>query len=250
VKSSGEPAHALHFGQDVAVPRKQDPNDVIDQFQAAASTSLELWTRMQEALPKSSLDLRKVASRDAFVRVAVEWERFRSHWHIAAINRDSSLYRNSVTKRLRDSVKGGRFSQLEPYLHLALPPQLSVSTVQTLLDPLGRNISFGDSWTDRARDDLAAPYGAKVTSLPLFDLRLVAACEKLRNAIAHMSTHSIAELNSALLVLDPVVDGALVRTSRVTDKGIAAYLHARVGSEQRIEAWHRRLDEVAEKLRA
>ncbi len=129
--------------------RKRDPDDEVDHFVAAVGASLDVWERTQGALTASDLELRKVASLDAFVRVAVEWEGFRSRWHIAVINRDSSAYRADVETRFRASIKGGRFGELEPFVHLALPAQLSVATVQRLLDPVGRNISFGDKWTGR-----------------------------------------------------------------------------------------------------
>lgn len=155
-----------------------------------------------------------------------------------------------MTKRLSESIKSGRFAQLEPYVQVALPAQLSVRVVEQLLDPLGRNISFGEHWTDRAREELAAPYGLRVMSLSPADLLVVSACEKLRNAIAHMSSHAVNELNSTLVVLDPDVDSALVRTSRVSSRGIAAYLHAQIGGERRVQAWHRRLREIADRLRS
>lgn len=183
----------------------------------------------------SDLDLRKVASLDAFLRVAVEWEVFRSRWHIAAINRDSSAYRADLERRFRASTKDGRFGALEPYVNVVLPTQLSVVTVQRFLDPLGRNISFGDKWTDRAKTELAAPLAAKVRSLSPADLLLVTACEKTRNAIVHKSSSSIDEMNTALVVLDPKVDGDLVRTNRVTGTGIAAYLHAWPLAERRVK---------------
>jgi hypothetical protein len=78
------------------------------------------------------------------------------------------------------------------------PAHLSVATVRTLLDPLERNISFGDNWVDRAKSDLVGQLEAKVTALPPADLLLVSAAEKLRNAIAHRSSSSVDELNSAL----------------------------------------------------
>lgn len=124
--------------------RTRDPDDEVDQFARAVGASLDLWRRTQIALKSSDLDLRKVASLDAFLRVAVEWEGFRSRWHVAAINRDSSAYRADLEKRFRASIKDGRFGALEPYVNVVLPGQLSVAVVQRFLDPLGRNISFGD----------------------------------------------------------------------------------------------------------
>lgn len=235
--------------ENICMARKRDPDDEVDHFVAAVGASLDVWERTQRALAASDLALRKVASLDAFVRSAVEWEGFRSRWHIAAINRDSSAYRADVETRFRASIKGGRFGELEPFVHLALPAQLSLATVQRLLDPSGRNISFGDKWTDRARAELPAQYATKVLSLSPADLLLVSACEKIRNAIVHRSPGSVNEMNTALVVLDPTVDADLVRTSKVTEAGIAAYLHARPLADRRIEVWHHRLRDVAGRLR-
>lgn len=230
--------------------RTRDPDDEVDRFVAAVDESVDLWRRTQDALVTSDLKLRKVTSLDAFVRVAVEWERFRSRWHIAAINRDSSTYRADLEKRFRDSIKNGRFKELEPFVHVQLPPQLSVATVQELLDPIGRNISFGDKWTDRARAELAAQYATKILALPLADLLLVTASEKIRNAIVHRSTSSVNEMNTALVVLDATIDADLVRTSRISETGISAYLHAQPQSVRRVEIWHSRLRQVAASLRS
>lgn len=233
------------------MPRKRDPSDEVDHFVAEVAESLDLWGRTQTALASSDLGLRKVASRDAFVRIAVGWEGFRSRWHIAAINRDSSAYRVDVETRFRASIKGRGFGELDPFVRVALPAHLSLATVQRLLDPHDRNISFGEKWTDRARAELAPLYAAKILSLSPADLLLVTACEKIRNAIVHRSQSSVDEMNTALVVLDPTVDADLVRTSRVTASGIAAYLHARPlpVSAQRVEVWHRRLRDVASRLR-
>jgi hypothetical protein len=135
-------------------------------------------------------------------------------------------------------------------VQVVIPRQLDLARVRDLLDPMGRNISFGDHWADAARDQLIPRFALKVTSLPPADFRLVSACEKLRNAIVHRSAASVAEMNDALLVLDPAPDADLVRSSRVSAEGMAAYLHARAhpSYQRRVEAWHRRLREVAGKL--
>lgn len=131
-------SNAGGYRENIGVARKRYPDDELNHFVAAVSASLDVWERPQWALTASDLELRKVASLDAFVRIAVEWEGFRSRWHIAVINRDSSTYRADVETRFRASIKGGRFGELEPFVHLALPAQLSVARVQRLLDPLGR----------------------------------------------------------------------------------------------------------------
>jgi hypothetical protein len=99
-------------------------------------------------LTGADLDVRKTVSLDAFIRVAVAWEGFRSRWHVAAINQDSSVFRTDIEQRFRASTRDGRFAELEPHLHVSLPQQLSVAATERLLDPLGRNISFGDKWVE------------------------------------------------------------------------------------------------------
>ncbi len=129
-----------------------------------------------------------------------------------------------------------------------MPQQLSVAAIERLLDPLGRNISFGDKWVDRARNELAPRFAAKVTALSPPDLRLLVAAEKVRNAIAHQSRSSIGEMNTALVVLDAVTDADLIRGNNIRPTGIAPYLHAAPSADRRVEIWHRRLREVASKL--
>jgi hypothetical protein len=63
--------------ENICMARKRDPGDEVDHFAAAVGASLDVWDRTQRALAASDLELRKVASLDAFVRIAVEWEGFR-----------------------------------------------------------------------------------------------------------------------------------------------------------------------------
>lgn len=185
------------------MPRTSNPNDEIEAFEAKVDASLDLWARTQDALRLADLALRKTVSLDAFLRVAVAWEGFRSDWHLAAINRNTAAYRADLERRFGEHVRSTRFANIEPFVQVVIPRQLDLARVRDLLDPLGRNISFGDHWADTARHQLVPRFALKVTSLPPADFRLVSACEKLRNAIVHRSAASVAEMNDALLVLDP-----------------------------------------------
>lgn len=111
------------YRDNVGMARTRDPDDEVDRFAGEVGASLDLWRRTQIALGSSDLALRKVASLDAFLRVAVEREGFRSRWHIAAINRNSSAYRADLERRFRSSIKDGRFGALEAYVNVALPAQ-------------------------------------------------------------------------------------------------------------------------------
>jgi hypothetical protein len=101
--------------------RTRDPNDEIVDFDNAAARSIDLWARTQAALTGADLDVRKTVSLDAFIRVAVAWEGFRSRWHVAAINRDSSVFRTDIEQRFRASTRDGRFAELESHLHVSSP---------------------------------------------------------------------------------------------------------------------------------
>ena len=230
------------------MPRTRNPNDVLDLFLNTLQASLDTWRQTQTELEDAPQQLKKTVSLNAFLRIAVSWEVFRSDWHIAAINRDSSTFRPSVDRRFRESVRSGKFAPLERFVSLQLPQHLTIAAVRALLDPLERNISFGSNWVNRAQLDLAAPFVRRVTALPPADLLLVAASEQVRNAVAHQSPSAVDEMNSALLVLAPS-DAELARTTRITAAGIAAYLHARPSSSRRVEIWHQRLSDIARKLR-
>jgi hypothetical protein len=70
--------------------RKRNPNDVIIAFQSDVQASLEEWSAVITSVREQPVTLRRGVSRNAFFRLAVRWELFRSDWHIAAATRDPS----------------------------------------------------------------------------------------------------------------------------------------------------------------
>jgi hypothetical protein len=229
--------------------RKRDPNDVITAFQVSATASLDNWSSMLEALADRPLDLRRRLSVDAFLRLAVRWESFRSEWHIAAINRDATRFRADLEQRFRQSV-GDRFPGLEPFVRVELPLHPPLQTIEEILDPARRNISFGADWVKRAERELATDYASTVGALGLPDLKLVIATEKIRNCLVHESPYASQQMNAALMALEVTVDDDLMRGARtIRPSGIATYLHAEAGGRRRVARFHERLDEIAEKLR-
>lgn len=126
--------------------RKRHPNDVIDAFQADARASLSQWSVVTRSVADQPVSLRRVVSRDAFFRLAVRWELFRSDWHIAAATRDPGQLRSTMAAEV-DKALSGRpgLAECRPYVHVSLPAHPSLEQTRRLLDPAGRNISLSAS---------------------------------------------------------------------------------------------------------
>jgi hypothetical protein len=228
--------------------RKKNPNDVIDDFKRLAGASLATWTQMCGQITGN--DLRKNASVDAFLNVAIGWESFLSDWHIAAINRDSSAFVSDLQQRVEQSVTG-RWPGLKGKLNLSIPKHPSLDLITEVLDPEGGNLSFAGKakWRERAQRELCDPYRTAVLSLGDSDYKLVTASVAIRDCLAHRSQKASNVMNEALGRL-ATRDAALRRgQQRVQPSGIGAYLYAQTGSGRRVELYHQRLDAVAEALR-
>src|SRR4051794_35578274 len=104
--------------------RKKNPNDVIDDFKDFAATSVSTWAQMCGQI--SGNELKKNASVDAFLTVAIGWESFLSDWHIAAINRDSSAFAADLQVRVDASLSGRGWSGLKGRVNLSVPKHPSL----------------------------------------------------------------------------------------------------------------------------
>ena len=62
--------------------RKRNPNDVIIAFTSDVQASLDEWSAVIGCVRDQPVTLRRGVSRDAFFRLAVRWELFRSDWHL------------------------------------------------------------------------------------------------------------------------------------------------------------------------
>lgn len=230
--------------------RKKNPNDVIDDFKDLAASSLSTWTQMCEQITGN--ELKKNASVDAFLNVAIGWESFLSDWHIAAINRDSSAFVADLEARAEASLIGRGWTGLRGRVTLSIPKHPSLDLVRDLIDPDGGNISFGDKdkWCARAERELSDPYRSNVLALPDRDHRLIRAVVAVRDCIAHRSQKASDAMNAALGNLAHA-DNSLRRSqARVQPSGIGAYLFAQAGDSRRVERYHQRLGGIAEVLRA
>jgi hypothetical protein len=228
--------------------RKKDPNDVVDDFQSLLADSLDLWSDTCDEVTRN--ELRSNASVSAFRNAAIGLETFRSDWHIAAINRDSTAFVADLSVRIEQSIES-RWPGIGSRVTLSLPKHPSLNLLHDLIDPEGGNLAFGDrdKWRARAGRELTDPYRLAVASLTDRDHQLLAAVVAIRDCISHRSRKSSDSMNAALADLAHA-DRALRRdVARVRPSGIGAYLFANASGTRRVERYHARLTEIAEAMR-
>lgn len=239
--------------------RKRDPNQVIESFVAGCAESTGELRRVLEAVGALPLAVQRNASRDAFFRLAVRWEVFRSEWFVAAAARDLNVLAASTLEVLRGVVRGrDNVKGFAPYLSLDLPRNLTLAEVQDLLDPDGRNVRLSakpegnsgkDGWQARAERQLAHPFAHRVTAMPLADLKVIALVEHLRDCIAHASQKSTVQLRAAVEALDPSDALQLAPGKPLTTGNLGLYLHAPIQGERRVKIFHDRLAAIAAGMR-
>ena len=224
----------LEFNSRVA--RKIDPNEIVDEFRDDLETVRNTFAVLIELTNEEPL-LTEL-SIDTFVRAAVAFETFRSDWHIAAINRDAAVFLKSLSKSIRSTVAGARdYRGAADLVQVGIVKNPSVAVIRNIVDPLGRNVAFGDTngWKKRADRELAPRYTARVRALTAGDLTIITAVIAIRNCIAHHSAGSVTEMNGALQRLPA---GLRKPTNRVSVKGIGAYLWAAPPGQTRARTTH------------
>jgi hypothetical protein len=233
----------------VYVPRSQDPNGVVADFLDLIGKSLDMWQKASDQV--KTAELKKQVSIDAFQRLATGLEEFRSDWHIAAINRDSTRFRAYVTDEIKKVVATSRYAQASDYVQVSMG-HLNVSALRKLLDPRGFHLSFDNTkdWQRRAGNELSDKYAKKLHHIIKADRRLLDTVVAIRNCVAHNSQSSIESMNGALSALDEKKDKHLRRdNNRVRPSGLGAYLWAWKEGTRRVERYHARVRAIVSALK-
>jgi hypothetical protein len=231
--------------------RKKNPNDVVAAFQAEVGAVVSDWSAMRTAIGASTGALAKRATVDAFTRVAVAFETFRSDWHIAAINRDSSTLQSKLTSYVHDQLKSSRYPSLASRVRVSLPAHPPLDLIQEILDPQGGNLSIGgfNHWKKRAGTELADPWRSKITGMHTDDRAVLNAVIAVRNALAHESVRSSSSMNSALSSFGAPDSDLRRGTRNVRPSGIAAYLNAVTAqTDTRFQRYSTRLHSLSASL--
>jgi hypothetical protein len=227
--------------------RKKDPNDVLDAFHAELAAAEGLWTTVRQSIGTTG-DVAKQLSVAFFLRMALAFEVFRSDWHLAAINRDSTQLKETLNDKLKARVD----TALATRVRVELPTHPSLQLIRELLDPSERNISLPDmaSWRSKADDHLVDPWRAKVYGITGADAKLIDAVIALRNLLAHESTDASNTANEALRSLSNSQDAGLRRGEhRISPSGVGAYLNAQWPGTSRVLGFHGRLKQITETMR-
>jgi hypothetical protein len=240
--------------------RKRDPNQVVAGFQTLVSDSLENWHVVVDALHAHPLSTQRLVSRDAFLRLAVGWEVFRSDWHIAATAKDTSVFAATGLKGVTDLAKSRReLKGIIPYIRVDIPKHLPLANVKDALDPDGGNMSLSSKklnaqgtaqWQTQARAHLSSDFASVITRMPVAHLKILSLVEHLRDCIVHSSQRSADTLKGALAAIDP--DDAArygVPTRRMGPQRVPTYLHSEVCGQRRVAHFHDRLGHIAGAMR-
>lgn len=237
---------------------KRDPNAAIDDFQARIRESHGAW-RSICAATNLPLALRRQVSRDAFIRVSIAWEVFRSDWHVAAAAKDISRLARHVDDIAARQLRNGKDTKgLIAHMRVDLPRQLSLSAVREILDPDGGNVELSAKnagsggavkWQKQATAHLAPAYARVVTGMPIADLKIASLVEHLRDCLVHESHRSTEALRSSMASIDPADRVLFAGKPTIAPAGLPMYLHRKVGDGHRVEHFHDRLDRIAEAMR-
>lgn len=229
---------------------KRDPNRVIDSFKAELAASLLAWGGMNTRMPESEIGKR--IAEDAFLRSAVAWELFLGDWHVAAVNRDATVFRQDLLQRYQASL-AERWPGLQGFVTVQMPKHPTLRVIKDILDNRGYNVTFTTSanWVERTSKELVSPWRDRVTALSTADRSLIDAVGAIRNCLAHRSVSASDAMNKALSSLSVAPDKPLRRDNyRVQPSAIGTYLYAvKTAGTRRVEIYHRRLSAVAEQLR-
>ncbi len=208
-----------------------------------------------QAAVGSTGQLAQRASLDAFTRLAVAFERFRSDWHIAAINTDASEFNDAQVRRITSQFEKPKLRPLLAYVSISVKTaHPTLEQIASLVDVTDGNLSINsaDAWGDLAKKHLAEPWRGLVRSIKsstqqrLFFDTVVA----VRNVAAHQSGQATQRLNDLLTQLGSSQNKALGRSERgVKASNVAKYLNVQAEGKRRVEIYHDRLRSLAESLR-
>ncbi|MFE1396783.1 hypothetical protein ACFW53_02450 [Nocardiopsis dassonvillei] len=249
--------------------RTANPDTYLDDFLKQVQDGLDQYKSVSDALAGAGVKapLLKAAAEDAAFRLGALWEVFQGRWHVAAISREPQKFVREVKKTLEQKLKDeARDIVLAIYPEaLQVPSHPTLAQIESVLDPNRYNLTFKDveAWMESSALYHSDRYKGIVRvivsdpeSASLLDL-----LKKLRNQLAHGSHGSKAAFNRSCRAR-PVGGGEkeglagsandpLKRGNRDV-RDVGAYLRAGPDacSGSRVEILHRRVIEVAEKLRA
>jgi hypothetical protein len=229
--------------------RKINPADVCDDFRNEIS-ALETFLTDSWNVAASSRDKSFLAEL-VFHRAYVAVESFLSAWIIGAINRDSSQFIANRTNAITQSLTS-KFSAWDATQFTYSPPShITVSDLQTLVDPDGWNITFKtyDKLKAKCAEWLTDPYKNKVDNVPVHRQKVIDAAKAVRNCIAHQSQSSFTDMNQQIGGLPNTGVCRHLRTTVNSVTNVGSHLKAVAGTSTRVQLYLEEFREFGSNLR-
>jgi hypothetical protein len=247
-----------------------NPNSVVDEFQSQAELSLQQYEALDQLVTAGGaaaniLTLRRGLAADTVFRLGTQWEVFQHRWHVAAISKRPTVYRDLIQEQLTKGIEKAAIGHIIDAVTpdaASLPARLTVSQIEALVDSEGYNVSFKDceTWMAKSVKHLHADYASKVEAVVTNPeaSSLVELLKAVRNVLAHSSTGSLRRFNAcarkraatgSVGLVGAANDGLVRDGHQVRD--VPTYVQAWVHATQmrRIRLLHQRIWMVAEELR-
>lgn len=232
-----------------------EPNDLVDEFQAEVRDSFQSWAALVDSVealvtaePYEPPVIARRVTLDAFLRLGIAWESFRSDWYISAVCSDSSRFQTVVGETLSRAIAATGYRAATEFMQIAWPRPLSPDSIRDLLDSDGFNLTFRSarSWQDRAQLELPSTYVKHVLNLSGQDLKFLDFLIAARNWLVHGSRRSQALFAAAAA---PLVLIFATPLEAAHPAQFAEWLLQRSGKGTIFEDCCVRLEAVAEVLR-
>lgn len=186
--------------------RTMDPAIVRSTFDTQIAEALDFYRALRPKLDSDSQATKLSAL--TLMTAATIWESFISDLFIAYINRDPSKFVLHLENALKSDMSSKQRQIQSRYAPFRSPTSIDKSTIASLVDENGNNITFPNATAlkKRARLWITDANGAGIQSLSKQQLALIDLWIALRNHIAHDSERSRNALQ------DQVSNGALYGT--------------------------------------
>lgn len=234
--------------------RKVDPVGVKSDFNAFTVEREAHFTRVEALLKGSAHEKRdlSVLSETMLHSVYVAFEVFLSDLMLAYINRDFSVYQESLTRRINASVSSKFGIGAAARTNFAVSRHIKIQDLEQLIDPTGWNLTFKDvsELQSKFADWVVPAYGAGVSTLSESDKRLIDTARAIRNFIAHRSEGSKRIMNDKLLTVSsgPMCPNLSLPRGNHEINDVGAYLKANSGGQRRLITFMERLKNIAASL--
>lgn len=119
--------------------RKQDPNAVIDAFRGDLASAIEQHRLISAATSHLPAKVRGEIAQSASLNLAIRFERFRHDWHLAAMARDASTLRGSLTAEARQ-ISGAKpdLKGIRDLVRVDLPRHPTIAELELVMQPDGK----------------------------------------------------------------------------------------------------------------